>query len=179
MPSDKLDDLRGHHPIISCEGTAEQVIIEKLSEADALVFPAGDIVGITRTRRARDIQDEFLGYDYDWPVCIVRVHDSRRERFRLGNLYAFRFPVADIITHPEIEVLAVIREGAWGRWHKSGKKPSDYCVQDLGLRGIKTSEFLNSYWDAGSIANAAKEYRRLSKLLKGELCLDDLIRDAA
>jgi hypothetical protein len=33
-----LDGLEGYHPIISCEGTAEQVIVGKLVAAAALEY---------------------------------------------------------------------------------------------------------------------------------------------
>ena len=80
-----LDGLVGCHPIFSCEGTAEQVVVRKLLEADVLVFPAVDVVEVTRKRKASDIQADFLGFDYDWPVCIVRVLDSRKVRtWRIG-----------------------------------------------------------------------------------------------
>lgn len=166
----------GYHPVISCEGTAEQVAVEILLEADALVFPEADVVGVTRLRKAADIQAEYLNYDYDWPVCVIRVLDSRKERFKLGNLYVDRFPVASFVTHPEMEVLVIIREGAWGRWHGSHVKPSDFCKQELGMREVKREGFLRGYWDAGSLVAAAREYRRLSKIPKGELCLADLIQ---
>lgn len=169
-------DLVGYHPVISCEGTAEQVAVEILLEADALIFPKTDVVDVTRLRAAADIQAEYLNYDYDWPVCIVRVLDSRKERFKLGNLYSGRFPVASFVTHPEMEVLAIIREGVWSRWHGGRAKPSDFCKQELGMREIKRAEFLKGYWDAESLTAAAKEYRRLSQVSKGELCLADLIR---
>ena len=171
-----LEGLEGYHPIISCEGTAEQVIIKKLVAADALIFPAADIVEVTRKRRALDIQADFLGFDYDWPVCIVRVLDSRKERFKLGNLYSGRFPVASVVTHPEIEVLSIIRERSWERWRKTKKKPSDFCKQNLSMAEIKSETFLERYWDAASIKAAALEYRRLSNVPKGEVCLADLIR---
>lgn len=166
----------GYHPVISCEGTAEQVAVEILLEAGALVFPEVDVVAVTRLRKASDIQAEFLNYDYDWPVCIVRVLDSRKERFKLGNLYASRFPVASYVTHPEMEVLAIIREGAWRRWHGGRMKPSDFCKQELGMREVKREGFLRGYWDVDSLTAAAKEYRRLSKVPKEELCLADLIQ---
>ena len=41
---------------------------------------------------------------------------------------------------------------------------------------IKSNEFLTVYWDVDSIAAAAREYKRLSKIGKDELCLADLIR---
>ncbi|WP_165173466.1 hypothetical protein [Adlercreutzia sp. ZJ242] len=166
----------GYHPVISCEGTAEQVVVEVLLYADALVFPRADVVDVTRLRKAADIQAEYLNYDYDWPVCVVRVLDSRKERFKLGSLYAERFPVASYVTHPEMEVLAIIREGAWDRWHGSHVKPSDFCKRELGMRGVKRADFLRGYWDADTLTAAAREYRRLSKVPKGELCLADLIR---
>lgn len=118
-------------------GTAEQVAVDILLEADALVFSEADVVDVTRLRKASDIQDNYLNLDYDWPVCIVRVLDSRKERFKLGNLYADRFPVANYATHPEIEVLAIIREGAWRRWHGGRMKPSDFCKQELGMHEVK------------------------------------------
>ena len=176
MSGDSSFHFAGYHPIISCEGTAEQVVVEILLEADALVFPKSDVVAVTRLRKAPDIQDKFLNYDYDWPVSVLRVLDSRKERFKLGNLYADRFPVANYVTHPEREVLAIIREGAWRRWHGGRMKPSDFCKQELGMREVKREGFLRGYWDADSLTAAAKEYKRLSKIPKGELCLADLIR---
>lgn len=176
MSGDNGFRFAGYHPIISCEGTAEQVAVDILLEADALVFSEADVVDVTRLRKASDIQDNYLNLDYDWPVCIVRVLDSRKERFKLGNLYAGRFPVVSYVTHPEIEVLAIIREGAWRRWHGGHMKPSDFCKQELDMRKVKREGFLRDYWDADSLTTAAREYRRLLKIPKGELCLADLIR---
>lgn len=169
--------LQGWHPIISCEGTAEEVVVKKLLAADALVFSRNDVVEVTRKRRAKDIQDEFLNYDYEWPVCILRVLDSRNEGFKLGALYAGRFPVRSFFTHPEVEVLTVINEGEWRSWKSGQKKPSQFCKEDLRMGGVKQRTFLEGYWRAESIATAAREYKRLSRLTKGELCLADLIRD--
>ena len=83
--------------------------------------------------------------------------------------------MANYVTHPEIEVLAIIREGAWRRWHGGRMKPSDFCKQELGMHEVKREGFLKSYWNADSLTAAAKEYKRLSKIPKGELCLADLI----
>ncbi len=55
-------------------------------------------------------------------------------------------------------------------------KPSDFCKQKLGMRVVKREGFLKDYWDADSLTAAAREYRRLSKIPKDELCLADLIR---
>lgn len=170
------EQLAGYHPVISCEGAAEEVIIKKLLDENRLVFPESEVIGVTRKRKASDIQEEFLGFEYDWPVCIIRVHDSCKEQFRLGNLYVSRFPVWSFTTHPEMEILVVLRENKWEKWRKSKKKPSDFCKQYLGMKRIKSTSFLTDYWNADSIAEAALEYRRKSKISSRELCLADLIR---
>lgn len=69
MSGDNGFRFAGYHPIISCEGTAEQVAVDILLEADALVFSEADVVDVTRLRKASDIQDNYLNLDYDWPVC--------------------------------------------------------------------------------------------------------------
>ena len=177
-PNRALERLTGFHPIISCEGTGEEVVIRKLLAADRLVFPATDVVDITRSRKATDIQTDYLGFEYDWPVCVLRVLDSPRERFRLGRLYADRFPVASVYTRPEIEMLVIIREGRYSDYvkRKSTTKPSVYCKDILRMRDVKSAGFLEDYWDVESITAAAREYRRVSHLDHGELCLADIVR---
>lgn len=176
--SDPLPLLETSHILVSCEGAMEQIAINKLLEAGALVFSADQVIDITRKRKASEIQEEYLRYEYDWPVCIVRVLDSLRERFKLGSLYSSRFPVVSVYTRPEIEMLAIIRNGCFADYAKvkSSVKPSQYCKDVLGLRRIKSSEFLDRYWDAESLGEAAKEYRRLAHLERGELCLADILK---
>ena len=167
--------LRTRHLIISCEGAAEEVIVRKLLLASAFVFPRENVIEITRKRKASEIQDAYLGFDYDWPVSILRVHDSRKESFSLGRLYKDRFSVINVITHPEIDVLAILNEGKWDAWKRTSMKPSDYCKSVLRMPKIKQTSFLERYWNADNIAEAAREYRRVSKLQPGEICLADII----
>ena len=176
--SSPIESLLNHHPIFICEGTGEEVAIRKLLEADRLVFPKAALVEITRTRKAAEIQEQYLNFEYDWPVCIVRVLDSLRERFRLGPLYRARFPVISVHTRPEIEILAIIRSGHYSGYikKKSSMKPSAYCMQALGLGDVKSFKFLDSYWDAESLVSAAREYRRVAHREPGELFLADIIR---
>jgi hypothetical protein len=164
------------HPIISCEGTAEYVIATMLREADAFVFRASNIIDITRKRKAADIKDAYLNYDFDFDVCILRIIDSRSAKFNLGKLYAGRFPIYDVLTRPEIEVLSIINEKQWSKWKKSKKRPSEFCKDDLRMRGVKSAEFLTRYWDVDSLAKAAIEYKRLSSIARGEYCLADIIK---
>ena len=168
-------DLRSNHFIVSCEGAAEEVIVRKLLAANAFVFPSQNVIEVTRKRKASVIQDAFLGFDYDWPVSILRVHDSRKESFALGKLYKDRYSVIDVVTHPEIDVLTIINEGKWEAWKRTSVKPSEYCATALRMPKIKQKGFLEQYWDVEGIVGAAREYRRLSKLQPGEICLADII----
>lgn len=74
-------------------------------------------------------------------------------------------------------MLVIIREGKYADYskRKSSTKPSVYCKDFLRMRDVKSKGFLEEYWDAESIAFAAREYRRLSHLDHGELCLADII----
>jgi len=91
MNSDINKKLLTSHLIVSCEGTAEEVIVRKLLAAHSFVFPSENVIEVTRKRKASDIQDAFLGFDYDWPVAVLRVHDSPKESFTLGKLYRDRY----------------------------------------------------------------------------------------
>lgn len=174
-----LNSLKdGEHALFVCEGTFEQVAITILKDAGVLVTPRENIIAITRLRKASQVQDKYLNYDYDWPVAIVRIIDSRKEQFRLGNLYRDRFTVTNVYTRPEAEMLVIAREGCFTDYakRKSKMKPSEYCVQVLGLSDVKSRPFLERYWNVDSLSAAAREYKRLQKLDKGEICLADLLK---
>lgn len=165
------------HVVISCEGPCERFVVKKLSDAERFVFPRENIIGIGG-RNARSIESEFLTFAYDWPVAILRVVDSPTERFTLGKLYSDRFEVESVYTRPEIEILIIIHEDKWDDFqkHKSKVKPSVYCKRELGMKSVKSHEFLEGYWDADSLVAACGEYKRLHKPKKGELCLADILK---
>ncbi|WP_165247981.1 hypothetical protein [Adlercreutzia sp. ZJ141] len=165
------------HVVFVCEGTFEEVAVRILEDSGAFVFPSENIVGITRSRKAKDVTAEFLNMDYDWPITIVRVLDSRKESFELGKLYRDRFPVVNVLTHPEIEMLIVAREGKFADFSKRKMRPSDYCKQVLGFSGVKSRKFLERYWNSDSLAAAAREYKRTAKISKDEVFLADLIKN--
>lgn len=176
------DIFGGSHVLFACEGRCEQIVISKLVESDKLVVPEERVLDIARIRKATSIQDKYLNYDYEWPVAIARIVDSRREKFVLGNLYRDRYPVESFITHPEIEMLAIVREGKFDEYTRARKtslKPSDYCKSVLGMSKIKTESFMEGYWDADSLVKAIREYARLAKREPREKLLVDLLREDA
>ena len=167
--------------IFSCEGGFENLAVNMLLDADYLVIPKAHVVKVANERSASAIQSRYLQFEYDWPVTIVRVVDSRSERFELGALYRDRYPVVNVLTRPESEMLIILREGCYADYAKRKSKmmPSDYCKQVLGFQKVKSRDFLQGYWDADKLVEAAMEYRRVSKLSKDERCLADLLRTDA
>ncbi|MBT1161165.1 MULTISPECIES: hypothetical protein [Bifidobacterium] len=180
--------LQSARVLFVCEGSCERVIIETLLAAGKLIVDESSVIKDTITERptvicrsAKTIQDTFLGYDYDKQVAIVRILDSRKERFKLGYPYNETIPVFSCYTTPEIEMLAIIKEQQLDRYtnrFKSKLKPSEFCKKELELTRIKNEAFLRDYWhDADELCDCLELYRRqhVSKE-KGELIIADLLQ---
>lgn len=159
-----------------CEGTAEKVVLNKLLDAGVLNIPQERIIDITRVRSAKKIELNYFNVDYELPVKIVRLLDSLNEKFKSSKLYEGRYSVIDIHTRPEIEMLLILKEGEYEAWKKSNKKPSDYCTENLKMGDIKSTPFLEEYWDVRSIMQVAQLYKEIHAFARGELCLRDLWR---
>lgn len=166
--------LANSYVLFVCEGTAEEVIINKLNAASVFDIKPGNLIDITRIRAAKKIEEEFFNVDYDLPVQVIRILDSRSENFKKGKLYEDRYSVVNVYTRPEIEMLVVHNEDKYEAWNKSGRKPCDFCADTLGLSQVKSREFLDKYWDVESIKRAAETYKRKHKGAVGEFCLRDL-----
>ncbi len=164
-----------------CEGSAESVIVNKLMDADKLVFSRDDLLDneVLRCRSARKFEDRYLGKGFTKKITVYRILDSRREDFKLRKAYESKVDVINVITAPEIEMLVIIHEGKYAQYCKvkSNTKPSDYCKDTLKYPSIKSTEFITEYFsNIDDLINAIKEYRRLSNIPKNEICLADLLK---
>ena len=97
-----------------------------------------------------------------------------------NNLLIFTredMPEENVITAPEIEMLIIHSEGAYERFKRSGKKPSEFCKADLRMHNVKSYDFVKDYFsNPQTLVNAIKEYRRTANIPKGEYCLSDLLK---
>ena len=97
-----------------------------------------------------------------------------------NNLLIFTredMPEENVITAPEIEMLIIHSEGAYERFKRSGKKPSEFCKADLRMHNVKSYDFVKDYFsNPQTLVNAIKEYRRTSNIPKGEYSLSDLLK---
>ena len=97
-----------------------------------------------------------------------------------NNLLIFTredMPEENVITAPEIEMLIIHSEGAYERFKRSGKKPSEFCKADLRMHNVKSYDFVKDYFsNPQTLVNAIKEYRRTANIPKGEYSLSDLLQ---
>lgn len=83
----------------------------------------------------------------------------------------------NVITAPEIEMMIIHSEGAYERFKRSGKKPSEFCKADFRMHNVKSYDFVKDYFsNPQTLVNAIKEYRRTANIPKGEYSLSDLLK---
>ena len=164
-----------------CEGTAEEVIVSKLLDADRLIFTRDNLLDgeIIRTRGAAAFEQRYLRKGFQGKITVLRVLDSRREKFKISKAYEHKIDVINVITAPEIEMLIILNEGKYDAYKRSRKKPSDFCKEDLKMRSVKERAFVEKYFsDADCLIAAIQEYRRISNAPAGEYSLCDLLKQA-
>lgn len=162
-----------------CEGTAEEVIVSKLLGANLLIFTKEDLLDgeLIRTRGGESFERRYLKRGYTGKITVLRVLDSRRERFVLSNAYKDKIDVVNVITAPEIEMLIILCEGKYESYKRSGKKPSDFCKTELRMSKVKSRAFVEKYFcDIDALVEAIKEYHRVSNIPAGEYTLSDLLK---
>ena len=97
---------------------------------------------VIRCRSAKRFEERYLRKRFDNQISVVRILDSRREEFRLSKEYAHKIDGINVITASEIEMLIILNEGAYERFKRSGKKPSDFCKIELRMHDIKSYDFV-------------------------------------
>ncbi|WP_137655497.1 hypothetical protein [Bifidobacterium moukalabense] len=182
LPLDAL--IQNKMLLFSCEGVAESVIIEKLLGSKRTIIDMNHVIHdasdspYTGLRSVKDIQRTFLRQNYDYDVEILRIIDQPRSPFRLDRLYERRAHVTNLVTHPENEILVIIKEKEFQNYqkYKSGLKASDYCKRNLCIPNVKSASFLEDYWDIDSLVSALREYRRLMRNAPNDYMLADLLK---
>jgi len=162
-----------------CEGSAEQAIMELLLDSNKLIFKNEQLLEeeIIRTRSAKKFEQRYLRKGFSKKITVLRILDSRRENFKLSKEYDPKVSVIDIITAPEIEMLIIFNEDKYNEFKKSGMKPSEFCKVKLGYKSVKTYKFVKKYFsDTDKLLASIHEYRRVSKIPKGEDTLFNLLK---
>lgn len=162
-----------------CEGTAEQEIIRILLDNNKLIFDRAKLIDgdPLRCRSAKNFEETHLRKGFNGKITVLRILDSRREAFKLSKAYENKVDVINIITAPEIEMLIIFAEHKYNEFKRSGKKPSEFCKGELGYSGVKSKDFVKSYFaDCNTLIAAIHEYKRVSNIRNGEYTLSDLLK---
>ena len=162
-----------------CEGGAEKTIIELLLDSNSLIFSYDDLLEgeILRCRKARDFETQYLRKYFNEKVTVLRILDSRSERFAWSKAYAHKVDVINVVTAPEIEMLVILSENKYKEFKGSNLKPSEYCKSFLGYLNVKRPVFIEAYFkDLDKLITAIKRYKKVSKINHGEYALADLLK---
>ena len=163
-----------------CEGGAETVIMDLLLDNGLLIFNREQLMEERTLPRTsvREFEQRYLRTEFDQKILILRVIDSRREKFNLSRAYQCQVDVINVITAPEIEMLIIASKKLYDDYCRSGfKKPSDYCKNLLGIKTVKSPSFLREYFaNTDFLIASIKEYHRVHKQKNGEISLYDLIK---
>ena len=162
-----------------CEGGAEKTIIELLLDSNSLIFSYDDLLEgeILRCRKARDFETQYLRKYFNEKVTVLRILDSRRERFAWSKAYAHKVDVINVVTAPEIGMLVILSENKYKEFKGSNLKPSEYCKSFLGYSNVKRPVFIEAYFkDLDKLITAIKRYKKVSKINHGEYALADLLK---
>ncbi len=164
-----------------CEGSAERAIMELLLDDNKLKFTSEDLLEeeIIRHRSAKEFEKRYLRKGFSEQITVLRILDSRNENFKLSKAYKDKVAVINVITAPEIEMLIICNENKYSEFHKykSNMKPSEFCKTKLNFSRVKDYEFVKDYFsDTEKLLKSIHEYRRVSKIKKGEYTLFDLLK---
>ncbi len=162
-----------------CEGSAENAIMDILLDNKLLIFSREEMLEeeVIRCREGKKFEEKYLRKGFKSKISIIRILDSRRENFRLSKAYEHKVDIINIITAPEIEMLIIFTEDKYKEFKKSGKKPSDFCKENLKMSNVKTYDYVKDYFaDSTVLVAAIKKYHEISKIQKGEYTLLDLLK---
>ena len=163
-----------------CEGSAENAIMDILLDNNLLIFTREEMLEeeVIRCRDGKRFEEKYLRKGFLDKISVIRILDSRRENFRLSKAYEQKVDVINVITAPEIEMLIIFNEDKYNEFKKSGKKPSDFCKDDLNMTSVKSYSFVKDYFsDVYILLAAIRKYNEISKIRKGEYTLLDLLKN--
>ena len=164
-----------------CEGGAETAIMDILLDNDLLIFSRDQMIDESVIPRVsvKEFERRYLRTAYEQKIIILRMIDSRSEGFNLSKAYRCQVEVINVITAPEIEILIIASKKIYDQYCRSGiKKPSDYCKNVLGIKNVKSPEFVKEYFsDPRFLIDSIKEYHRVHKQKNDEASLFEIIKE--
>lgn len=175
-----VDKLKTSLIACICEGGAETAIMNILIDNNLLIFNRKQLIDesvINRTS-VKEFEKRYLRREYDQRILILRIIDSRREKFNLSKAYRCQVDIINVITAPEIEILIIVSKSKYDDFCRSGiQKPSEYCKSVLKINNVKSPKFIKKYFNnTNFLVRSIKEYSRVHRQSNNENTLFDLLK---
>ena len=118
-----------------CEGAAENAIMDILLDKELLVFSREEMLeeSVIRCRDGKKFEQKYLRKGFAEKISVIRILDSRREKFKIGKAYEHKIDVINVITAPEIEMLIIFAENQYKEFKTSVYK--GYKQDKIEMRG--------------------------------------------
>ncbi len=165
---------------IVCEGTSESNIINWLERENHFFTDVSNLnfkylVSGRRECGKLSLVEEISSTDTENKVAILYVHDSKNEELFGKKSKAYRFikrfglniPVINVLTHPEIEILLILKEPKLKqKWmgKKLKHKPSELCSEFYKTDVKRENFFIEQFSSLNEFISICKQYKEQSKL---------------
>lgn len=152
---------------VMVEGKAEKAIIDILLDYDLLIFGRDSLFKnkIFSRQKAKHFCDNHLKIAIEH-MPLIRIIDSKKEKFDVPEVYKSKIDVLDCFTTPEIEILIIIAKGdyqSYSNKFKSKMKPSEYVKQQYGINKSYDSHY--DFWEENvqELERSLKTYKTIHK----------------
>lgn len=171
--------------LILLEGSTEKAFLEILIDEGLFSINTKDMLDL-RPHQKRQIVPSLHALIRQLPpedkVAIIKIGDKLSDRLKIPKDIQMKIhSETKYCTKPEFEILIIIAEGLYSAYQKvkSKKKAKIYAKENIILnnqRYSNTPKWIKSYFTKTNALNALKEYKRLTKHLKDEHYLLELIK---
>lgn len=163
------------------EGKAEKAIIDVLLENDLLIFNRDELFKnkIFFRQKAKTFCENHLKIAIE-NMPLIRVIDSKKEKFDVPLVYQSKINVMDCFTTPEIEILIIIANGDYQLYankFKSKMKPSEYVKQEYKINKGYDAHYI--FWSdhIDLLVESLKTYKTMHRNDQ-EYYLYDFLKDS-
>ena len=176
--------------LLMCEGQNEEVLLNCLLNANALIFTRDDLIG-RRPYPIRQLSHPTIKTElkhYGEPVKVYRIGDKQTDKLPipkdLKNIVSSS-QIYKYCTKPEMEMLLILNEGLEKEYEKvkTLESPKIFAKKNIKYNGRKydqSSEFLEMYYGGDNVENLIlniRKYKNYKKQhSKDELYLADFLK---
>lgn len=174
-----------HYVALICEGKSEKTIMSMLLEENQLCFNTKQLLEdkiITDVRSAKSMADRYLGYQFDQPIHIIIIQDSKTILWMDKLTEPYKEKIRQIIycvTSPEIEMLMVHSIECYDDYQKkkSQEKPSTFVKNKLNNKTIKTEAYIRQFFTTYDLVDAVRLYKSKAPRSNRIMTIADLLSE--